>query len=175
MKKIAVFTLGALLAVACGNKKELPDYDALVDSIEDVEQSLKYVAVGADTSKANHIIALYDLFVSNFPDDSLAPVYMLRTADVQINIGDFENGIATLDSVMTIYPGFEDMAMCQFLKGRAYEMNQQYDLAREAYTEFVNNYPDHVLAADTRKLLPLIGLTPEEQFEAIQAQNHKRK
>ena len=53
------------------------------------------------------------------------------------------------------------------MKGSAYEQNQQYDLAREAYTEFVEKYPDHVLAPDTRKMLPYIGLTPEEQLEAI--------
>lgn len=167
MKKIAILTLGALLAVACGHKNAVPDHDALIDSIGNAEQNLAYFAVGADTAKANHIIGLYSLFVSNFPDDSLAPVYMLRTAEVQINTGSFEAGIGTLDSIIALYPGFEDIAMCQFLKGQAYEANQQYDLAREAYTEFVSNYPDHVLAADTRKMLPLVGLTPEEQLEAI--------
>lgn len=166
MKRIAIYTLGMLLAVACGHKNT-PDHDALVDSIGNAEQSLSFFAVGADTAKANHIIALYNLFVSSFPDDSLAPVYMLRTAEVQINTGSFENGITTLDTLMALYPGFEDIAMCQFLKGQAYEANQQYDLAREAYTEFVSRYPDHVLASDTRKMLPLIGLTPEEQLEAI--------
>lgn len=171
MKKIAILSLGALLAMACGHKKEQPNHDALIDSISNVEESLAYFAVGADTAKANQIITLYDLFVNNFPDDSLAPVYMLRTAEVQINTGSFEAGITTLDSIIALYPGFEDLAMCQFLKGQAYEMNQQYDLAREAYTEFVNNYPDHLLAADTRKMLPLIGLTNEEQLEAILAQN----
>ena len=167
MKKIAILSLGVLLAVACGTKNNVPDHDALIDSIGNEEKSLAYFAVGADTAKANHIIALYDLFVSNFPDDSLAPIYMMRTAEVQINTGNFEEGINTLDSIMALYPGFEDIAMCQFLKGTAYEQNQQYDLAREAYTEFVDKYPDHVLASDTRKMLPLIGLTPEEQLEVL--------
>lgn len=173
MKKITIYTLGLLLAVACGHRNEVPDHDALIDSISNEEQRMAYYAFGADTVKANHIIVLYDLFVSNFPDDSLAPIYMLRTAEVQINTGSFESGINTLDTLMTLYPGFEDIAICQFLKGQAYESNQQYDLAREAYTEFVSNYPDHVLAADTRKMLPLVGLTPEEQLAAIQAQNRK--
>lgn len=167
MKKIVILTLGVLLTVACGHKNEIPDHDALIDSIGNAEQNLASLSVGADTDKANHIIDLYRLFVCNYPEDSLAPVYMLRTAEVQINTGSFEAGIGTLDSIMALYPGFEDIAICQFLKGQAYEANQQYDLAREAYTEFVSNYPDHVLAADTRKMLPLIGLTPEEQLEAI--------
>ena len=169
MKKIAIITLGALIALSCGHKVETPDHNALIDSISNEEQNLTRFAVGTDTAKANHIIALYNLFVENFPEDSLAPIYMLRTAEVQINTGNFEDGINSLDSIMALYPGFEDIAMCQFMKGKAYEDNQQYDLAREAYGEFVENYPDHVLAADTRKMLPLIGLTPEEQLEAIQA------
>ncbi len=170
MKKIAILTFGALLAVACGHRDEVPDHDALIDSISNVEQGLGFFAIGADTSKVNLIIALYGLFASNFPEDSLAPVYMLRSAEVQVNTGNFEGGIAMLDSIMNLYPGFEDLAICQFMKGQAYEANQQYDLAREAYTEFLERYPDHVLAADTRKMLPFVGLTPEEQLEAILAQ-----
>lgn len=167
MKKIAILTLGALLAVACGHKNDIPGRDELADNIAAYEQSLSSYAVASNMDRADSMIALYQLFFNNYPDDSLAPIYMLRTAEIQINTGSFEEGIATLDSVMMLYPGFEDIAVCQFLKGTAYEQNQQYDLAREAYTEFITNYPDHVLAADTRKMLPFIGLTPEEQLEAI--------
>ena len=74
-----------------------------------------------------------------------------------------------LDSVITLYPGYDDIAGCHFLKGQAYENNEQYDKAREAYTLFVTNYPDHYLAPDTRKMLPYIGMTPEEMLDAILA------
>lgn len=170
MKKIVIFTLGVLMTVACGHKNDIPSRDELADDIAAHEQNLATFAVASNMEQADSMIALYQLFFNNYPDDSLAPIYMMRTAEIQINTGSFEEGIATLDSVMTLYPGFEDVAVCQFLKGTAYEQNQQYDLAREAYTEFVTNYPDHVLAADTRKMLPFIGLTPEEQLEAIMAQ-----
>ncbi|MGX8713508.1 MAG: tetratricopeptide repeat protein [bacterium] len=167
MKKIAILTLGALLAVACGNKKDVPGHDELIDSISAMEQNLATYSVTADTAKAHAILAMYNQFVENYPDDSLAPIYMLNAAEININLSDYEQGISLLDSIITLYPGFEDVAMCQFLKGQAYEQNQQYDLAREAYTEFVTKYPDHLLAADTRKMIPLVGLTPEEQLEAI--------
>ena len=167
MKKNIIAILALFLTAACGNKNETPDRDLLVDSIEVMEQGLANFSVNADIDKANHMVALYSLFANSFPDDSLAPIYMLRAAEIGINIGNFETSIATLDSIMELYPGYEDIPLCQFMKGSAYEQNQQYDLAREAYTEFVEKYPDHVLAPDTRKMLPYIGLTPEEQLEAI--------
>ena len=167
MKKIILAIMGLGLIAACGSKNEVPDRDVLVDSIEVMEQSLMNASVNTDLQKADQMIALYDLFADNYPDDSLAPIYMMRSAEIEINTGSYEAGIATLDSIMNLYPGYEELPICQFMKGTAYEMNQQYDLAREAYTEFVERYPDHVLAADTRKILPYVGLTPEEQLEAI--------
>jgi tetratricopeptide (TPR) repeat protein len=167
MKKIFLAIMGMGLMVACGSKNEVPERDVLVDSIEVMEQGLMNASVNTDLEKANQMIALYDLFANNYPDDSLAPIYMMRSAEIEINTGSYEAGIATLDSIMNLYPGSEELPICPFMKGTAYEMNQQYDLAREAYTEFVERYPDHVLAADTRKILPYVGLTPEEQLEAI--------
>lgn len=167
MKKIILAIMGMGLLAACGNRNNVPDRDVLVDSIEVMEQSLMNASVNTDLQKSNQMIALYDLFANNYPDDSLAPIYMMRSAEIEINTGNYEAGIATLDSIMNLYPGYEELPICQFMKGTAYEMNQQYDLAREAYTEFVERYPDHVLASDTRKILPYVGLTPEEQLEAI--------
>lgn len=169
MKKIILAIMGLSLVAACGSKNEVPDRDVLVDSIEVMEQGLLNASINTDLQKAGQMIALYDLFANNYPDDSLAPIYMFRSAEIEINTGNFEVAVSTLDSIMELYPGYDDIAMCQFMKGWAYELNQQYDLAREAYTEFVTNYPDHVLAADTRKTIPKVGLTPEEQLEAIMA------
>ena len=67
------------------------------------------------------------------------------------------------------YPGYEDIAGCYFLKGYAYENAEKYDEAREAYSYFVENYPDHYLAADTKVMINYIGMNPEEMFDAIMA------
>ena len=54
-----------------------------------------------------------------------------------------------------------------FLKGYAYESGEQYEEAKEAYTQFVESYPDHYLAQDTKKMLQYIGMSPEAMFEAV--------
>ncbi|MBR1766826.1 MAG: tetratricopeptide repeat protein [Bacteroidales bacterium] len=171
MKKTLILAIGALLLAACGNNgKKALNHDELVDSIESMSKSLSAFAVATDTAKANQMVALYGQFVEGYPDDSLAPVYLFKKAEINITMGNFEQGAAILDSIISLYPGYEEVDGCMFLKGWAYEQNQQYDLAREAYTEFVTTYPDHVLAADTRKSLPYLGMTPAEQLAAVQQQ-----
>lgn len=158
------------LFIACGsNNEEIVDtlsQEALLDSIDSLDLSLRE-DLQPDTAKSNKMIAWCLEYANRFPEDSLAPVYMLKSAQIQINSGEFEKGLATLDSIIELYPGFEDVAICQYLKGEAYEQNQEYDKAREAYTLFVTNYPDHYLAPDTRKMLPLVGLSPEEQLQRV--------
>lgn len=173
MKKGYIFVMGCMLAFgACTNAPEETKlgHDELIDSIETMD-SLYAFEITATPEKANEIIALYTQFVTDFPEDSLAPIYMMKMAETQIAVGEFESGIANLDSIITLYPGFEDVAACHFLKGWAYEQNQEYDKAREAYKELVTLYPDHVLAKDARKMIPLVGLSPSEQLKKVMKEN----
>lgn len=162
MKRTCILVLGALLAVACG-----PNRETQIKNIEEHEQNLSMFDMGSDDAQAEEMLGLYHQFVKDFPDDSLAPVYLVKLADINIALGRTDEAVACLDSVINLYPGYDDLGGCLFLKGVAYEANEQYDLARQAYTVFVDNYPDHYLASDTRKMLPYVGMTPEEMLEAI--------
>ena len=166
MKKTVLCLLGIALMAACGHKA---DRDTLVRDIEELEQGFEYDIVG-DTdldSNANAMIALYRQFYTQYPADSLTPVYMQRAADLNISLGDPDAAIAILDSIITLHPDYSDVAGCWFLKGYAYETAENYDSARVVYTHFVDTYPDHYLANDTRVTIKYLGLTPEEMFEAI--------
>ena len=46
--------------------------------------------------------------------------------------------------------------------GYTYETNEQYDLAKEAYQIFVDKFPNNILAADTKKMIPYVGMPPEQ-------------
>ena len=151
-----------LLLTACG-----PNRDKQIQAIEAHEQNLSTLDMGTEDTAFVELIALYRGFAKDFPDDSLAPAYLMRAADACISVGKADEAVELLDKVITEYTGFEDLGGCWFLKGYAYETAEQFDQAREAYTYFVDNYPDHYLAADTRKTLPYLGMTAEEMFEAI--------
>lgn len=162
MKKTLVIIAASLLMIACGQDREKE-----IKNIEQHEIELSTIDISSDDSAAVEMVALYRQFAADFPDDSLAPAYMQRAAEISINIGQTEQAIDLLDSIITLYPAYEDVAGCYFMKGYAYEVAEQIDQAREAYTYFVENYPDHYLAADTKKMIPFLGMTPEDMFDAI--------
>ena len=155
-----------LLPLGC---KQRVDRDGLLGDIETMEQGLDYSEVSPEAvdSVQNAMVGLYRKFYTSFPNDSLAPVYMQRAADMLISLERTDEAVAVLDSIIAIYPDGEDIGGCWFLKGYAYEMAENYDSARVAYTYFVENYPDHYLAADTRMAIQYLGMSAEEMFEAI--------
>ena len=165
MKKILTLVAGIMLLAACST----PDREKELSNIAKHEQMLSAIDVSSDDDAAIELLGLYRKFAADFPEDSLAPAYMTKAADLCINLGKSDEAVALLDSVINLYPGYDDIAGCYFLKGYAYENAEHYEEAKEAYTYFVENYPEHYLAADTKVMLNYIGMNPEEMFDAIMA------
>lgn len=162
MKKTLVIIAATLMMIACGQNREKE-----IKNIEQHEVELSTLDISSDDSAAVEMVELYRKFAADFPDDSLAPAYLQRAAEICINLGQTDEAVELLEDIITTYPAYEDVAGCHFMKGYAYEVAEQIDQAREAYTYFVENYPDHYLAADTKKMIPLLGMTPEDMFDAI--------
>jgi tetratricopeptide (TPR) repeat protein len=164
MKKILIVLTTALLIVSCSVNR-----DKEQQKIEQHEAALSSVDRLTANDETTEMLSLYRNYAKHFPDDSLAPVYLQRAADLSIALGATDAAVSLLDSVISLYPGFEDIGGCWFLKGYAYETAEMFDSARTAYTYFVDNYPEHSLAADTRRMIDYLGMSPEEMLEAILA------
>lgn len=163
-KRLLISAVCLVVLAACA-----PNREKQLKAIEAHEQALSTLDMISEDSELDEMLTLYRTFAHDFPDDSLAPVYMQRAADMSISLGRPEQAVALLDSIINFYPGFEDIGGCWFLKGYAYETAEQYDQAREMYTYFVETYPEHSLANDTRTTLPYLGMPTEEMLEAILA------
>lgn len=154
----------ATLLVACGPSKE-----QRIEQIEDFEDSIFESAIAADPNTADEMTKLYTDFADKYPSDTLSPKFLLKAAEMQGNVLHTEKAIALFDRVINDYPDFEDIPICYFLKGNAYELNSQYDEAKEAYQTFVDKFPDHYLADQTRYVISHVGMSPEEMLADILA------
>lgn len=148
----------ALLA-SCG-----PNREKSIKAINLNEQKLSAIDITTEDSLAMQTVEMYITFATEFPDDYMAPVYMKRAAEIKTNMDAPEEAIELLDSIISQYPGYDDLADCYFLKGQAYEKAGDYEMARQVYAEFADKYPNHVLAASTKTMLEhnLIGASQEE-------------
>ena len=73
---------GVLLLAACG-----PNREKQLKAIEEQEQALSSLDMITDDSDLDAMLSLYRTFAADFPDDSLAPVYLQRAADMSISMG----------------------------------------------------------------------------------------
>ena len=167
LRSLLLVAMAATL-MACG-----PSREERVNQIEDFEDSIFASAMMLDTNTARKLTDLYVSFADKYPGDSLTAIYLIKAADVQLTLANTEAAVTLLDRIITGYPDFEDMGICYFLKGKAYEDNSQIDEARAAYEEFLAKYPDHYLAESTRQQLPYLGMTPEEQLQLVLANSEE--
>ena len=86
MKKILFLSLGVFLMAACGNDNNAEQTD-LLDSINAIEQAVGNPGTVYTADTAEMLVNLYNRFVNEFPEDSLTPIFMMRTAEIEINRG----------------------------------------------------------------------------------------
>lgn len=154
----------AAMVAACG-----PSREERIEQIQDYEDSIFELSIAADTASADELTDMYIAFADKYPADSLTPQFLLKAAEVQSNVLHTERAIELFDRVIEDYPDFEAVPICYFLKGNAYELNSQFDEAKKAYEVFVDKYPDHYMAEQTRLMIPRVGMSPEEMLADILA------
>lgn len=163
MKKVFILLFAsAVLFAACG-----PNRDERVKQIQDYETATFEKAVAADTLVADTLTLMYEQFANKYPKDSLAPIYLLKAGEVQANVLHTERSVAFFNRIINEYPDFAHIPMCYYFKGFAYELDSQYEKAKAAYEEYLDKFPEHELASDTRKALPLLGMSYEDQLNYI--------
>ena len=124
-------------------------------------------------AEASHMIALYTQFVNRFPDDTLAPLCLLKAGDIASQTDNTDTSLMLYNRAISDYGDYAYIAEVYFNKAWMLETAQRYDEAREAFQQFLDLFPEHPMARDVRFQLEsnLIGLSPEEQLNAILSNN----
>lgn len=173
-KLILVFAAILFVAVSCHSNK------AKVEKITTLEKEIMASRmVKLDTAKAAHLIVMYDEFVKEFPKDTLSPIYLYRSADLNMALNKGTQSIVCLDKIINNYPNFDKIPDCMFLKAFVAENTMHnLPLAEQCYREFLKEYPTHSLAKDAEASLQNLGKSPEQlvaEFEAKQDSTVKAK
>ena len=171
MKKIAlaISVMATLAFASCNNKTDTPDHDALAHTIDSIETPLMMEAQVAsiDTAKGRQLVELYVQFADAFPQDSLAATYLARAASVSNGMGNIDDMVEYFDRVINDYPDYEHLDECYYVKGIALDNAGRRDEARETYQAFLDLFPDHFLAEDIRKALPLLDKSDQWLIDSL--------
>lgn len=139
--------------------------------IKQTESEL-YGSESFDKSNAVKLVDLYYNFSEQYPNDTLAAVYLYKAAEIAMNTQLSDRSIAYFDKLLVNYPEFEKAPECLFLKAFVYE-NQLNDIekAGKLYKDFIEKYPEHPLVKDAEASIKFLGKSPEELVKIFQEMN----
>lgn len=162
-----------LLFVACNNSPKELSHDQLYDSIESLDSLLLTAPPmkPVDTTLGNNMMSLCIMFADKYPDDSLAAHYLHRAAYLAQSMDLIDDMVTCYDRIIDNYPEYDKLDECYYEKGIALDNAGRKDQARKAYQDFLDVYPDHFLADDIRKAIPLLDISNEFIIDIIKQNN----
>lgn len=156
-----------MMCVNCTSQR-----DKALDKILTYEGTIDFATTKVDIPTGETLVKMYVGFANDYPTDSLAPMYLMKAADVAMNIKRGDVAIKYLDRVVKDYPEYDKLADCYFMRGYVYEtVLTDTDKAKQAYELFLVQYPNHPLAADTRIIIQNLSLSDEEIIKMIMEKN----
>ncbi|HNQ13015.1 MAG TPA: tetratricopeptide repeat protein [Bacteroidia bacterium] len=163
--KTIYFSLLVILFASCSNR-----HAEFTEKIQAMEKELFSSSTSIpDPAKAKEIIQLYIEFANTFPQDTLAPDYLFKAAEVSASIGEANSAIDLLDKVILNYQKSNKNEMALFYKAFIYETQlSDYFNAGKTYDQFISAFPNSDLLDDALAAKENLGKTPEElirQFE----------
>jgi outer membrane protein assembly factor BamD (BamD/ComL family) len=157
-----------------------PSREKSVTEIQNFEKGLfSQQTFNFNKPKADSLLKMYNDFITRFPDDTLSPLFLFRSANLAINEGDGNKALSLLDQFIRKYPAHPKTPVCAFFKGYVCEnLLKNMDMAKENYLSYVEKYPNDPFVKDAQMALKNLGKTPEQmikEFEAMQKLDSVRK
>lgn len=166
MKKILCLHVAvALLLTACTSRNQ-----QAVKKIKALEKEIfTPTSPGISVEKGELLSSTYLTFVKDFPQDSLAPVYLFKAAEVKAGIGKAKEAVELYKDVYTKYPNSSKADYSLFLEAFVSE-NQLKDTAyaKQIYSKFLSLYPKHPLRQDVLFSLAHMGKSDADILKSIE-------
>ena len=171
--KIVLVALFAILMTGCGvnsEKKKVLDRIAVNEAkiFGDSAATIPNEKTGLD------MIQAYTDYATAWPKDTISAEYLFKGAEIAMNLNKSAMAIDYYNRILLSYPNFNKLPYCIFLQAFILEnqMNQ-YDQAKARYKEFIQKYPNHVLAKDAQASIDNMGKPLEELIKQWDQKNSK--
>lgn len=164
--------LSALLLAGCAGNSA-----SALQEIESLQTKFDEVNTGNDLPNEATVVAAKALITAlkqypeQFPNDTACARMLYRAAGKQELLGQTNEAIATYEQIRLGYLEHELAPVSFYRIGYLYEMVlRDFNRARQRYTAFAEQYPEHPLAEKMDLQLEYLG-REDELLEAILEQN----
>lgn len=149
---------------ACKNARR--HKQALLQQIDSLKQALfQQTGPSLADKLAGELIALYERYVRDFPDDSLSAEFLLEKANLERFLGKPREALHTLERLKHHYPEHPRVPYAYLSAALIYDEDLRMpDSARLQIEQLLEKYPDFEQREVAEQLLQLIGKPVEELF-----------
>ncbi|MEM8909474.1 MAG: tetratricopeptide repeat protein, partial [Bacteroidota bacterium] len=149
------------------------DRAAILAKIQAIETEFKQTTKSTiDYDKAKVLIDETLRFAQAFPQDSITPELIFRTAQVARAIKDYGRAIQLFGKVHRENPENPRSPTALFLQAFIFENHlNDKEQARKYYNHFLDKYPENELAVQVEQILKVIDKSPEELVKEFQKKN----
>jgi hypothetical protein len=125
-----------------------------------------------DVSKGlgNQAITAFTDFAYYCSNDSLSPVFLIKTAQVATAINNIPQAKLALEKCIADYPKFSNISAAMFLLARLYDeqtyLNNEEE-AKRLYNEIITKYPESPEAESSKGALKYIDKTDKQLMEEL--------
>jgi outer membrane protein assembly factor BamD (BamD/ComL family) len=180
MKNVVFVSLIAFAVYSCnsGAKKELNEKEKLVLRIDSLETKINESinkTENPDVQLAMYAIEAYDKYVSELPNDTISPKYLLKSAqlcDGVLRRSDW--ALTKYNKFLEYYPEHKQAPMILFYAGNAYSEIGDTTNAIANFTLFSQKYPNHEFADDALGLIRFMRLNEDELKQFFNKKEEKR-
>lgn len=161
----SVMLFSMLVFSACTDPRQIQ-----LDLIQAEEQKIaKAVNAPMDIEVAKRLIDLYSDYIATYPDDTLSPKYLFKTGEIQMNIGESQLAINSLDSLIQKYPNASLVPQAIYLQGFIWEDRiHSTEKARIAFESLIKQFPNHELSENAKLYIQVLGKSPEELIKEFE-------
>lgn len=125
---------------------------------------------------ANNAIKAFTDFAYYCQNDSLSPVYLIKTAQVARAINNIPQAKLVLERCIETYPSFRNRPAAIFLLAQLYDddtyLNNEQE-AKRLYEQILSEYPKSEWAMSARGAIKFIGKTDIEIIKEFNKKNKK--
>lgn len=158
------------LSIAEQTKKEL------LTQIEEHEQVIKNATDKVLDAHANQLVNYYVMYADAFAEDSLAPEFLFRAADLSTGLQNFDQAVELYGRVENNYKRYIKHPESIYLAGFIYDTHMdQKGKAKEYYERIIEKYPRHIFAKDAEAAIKALHMTDEELVKMFQEKNKKEE
>lgn len=171
--KILLLVFSVFLMAGCGaNSEKKKALDRIATNEAKIFGDSK--ATIPDQKTGMEMIQAYTDYANAWPKDTISAEFLFKGAEIAMNLNQSGMAIEYYNRILLSYPAFTKRPYCLFLQAFILEnqMNQ-YDQAKSRYQEFIDKYPDHVLAKDAKASIENMGKPIEELIKQWDEKNSR--